>query len=117
MPRQSLGELELLVLLALLRLGAGAYGAAIRAEIQERVGRDVTPGAIYPTLARLEERGLVSSVASDPRPERGGRSRRVFELRPQGLQELRRTWRQYAVLARGLERALDPEHAFGLKKR
>ena len=116
MPRQSLGELELLVLLALMQLGAGAYGAAIREEIRARVGRDVTPGAIYPTLARLEERGLVKSAATDPRPERGGRSRRVFELRPQGLKELRRTWRQYAVLARGLEHALDPGHSLGLKK-
>ncbi|HET9372710.1 MAG TPA: PadR family transcriptional regulator [Vicinamibacterales bacterium] len=116
MPRQSLGELELLVMLALLRLGAAAYGAAIRAEIRARVGRDVTPGAIYPTLARLEDRGLVKSVASDPLPERGGRSRRVFELRPQGLKELRRTWRQYAVLAHGLEPALDPERALGAKK-
>jgi len=116
MPRQSLGELELLVLLALLRLGTGAYGAAIREEIRARAGRDVTPGAIYPTLARLEGRGLVKSAASDPLPERGGRARRIFELRPQGLRELRRTWRQYAVLARGLEHALDPGHGLGLKK-
>jgi DNA-binding PadR family transcriptional regulator len=109
MPRHSLGELELLLLLALVRLGHGAYGAALREEILARSGRSVSPGAIYPTLDRLEQRGLIRSRASDPVPERGGRSRRMFELRPAGMRELQRTWRQYALLARGFEAALDPE--------
>ena len=109
MPRQSLGELELLLLLALMRLGPGAYGAALRQEILARSGRSVSPGAIYPTLDRLEQRGLIRSRPSDPVPERGGRSRRLFELRPTGLRELQRAWRQYALLVRGFERALDPE--------
>jgi DNA-binding PadR family transcriptional regulator len=75
----------------------------------ERVGRRVTPGAIYPTLDRLELKGLVRSRPDAPRPERGGRSRRVFELRPAGLKALRRTWGQFATLARGLEHALEAD--------
>jgi DNA-binding PadR family transcriptional regulator len=104
--RNSLGELELMILLALFRLGEGAYGAAIRDEIFERTGRRVTPGAIYPTLDRLERKGFVRSYAGDPVPERGGRSKRHFVIERSGLGELRRAWGQYAALAHGIERAL-----------
>lgn len=99
----SLGELELVVLLAVLRLGDEAYGAAIRDEIRRRTGRAVTPGAVYPTLDRLEAKGFVQSRMGDPQPERGGRARRHFTLTRVGSAELRRAWRQYAALARGLE--------------
>lgn len=102
-PRQSLGELELLVLLALVRLGEGAYGAAIREEIRARTGRRITPGAIYPTLDRLQQKGLVRSYVGEPAATPGGRAKRHFVLRPAGLAEVRRTWSQYATLARGLE--------------
>ena len=105
-PRTSLGELELVVLLALVRLGEGAYGAGIREEVRRRTGRRISPGAIYPTLDRLERRGFVRSYAGDPVAERGGRSKRHFVIRPAGLSELRRTWNQYAALAEGLERAI-----------
>ena len=105
-PRNSLGELELLVLLALLRLGEDAYGAAIRDEIHDRTGRRITPGAIYPTLDRLERKGFVRSYAGDPVPERGGRSKRHFVIERAGLAELRLAWGQYAALADGIERAL-----------
>lgn len=105
-PRQRLGELELVILLALMRLGDGAYGAAIRQEIAATTGRDVTPGAIYPTLDRLEARGLVRSRMGEPTGERGGRSRRHFALLAPGLQEVRSAWREYSALTRGLERAL-----------
>jgi len=106
-PRSSLGELELVVLMALMRAGEGAYGAAIRAEIATTTGRDVTPGAIYPTLDRLEQRGLVRSHIGDPVAERGGRARRHFVLLAPGLTEVRRAWRQYSTLARGLEASLN----------
>ena len=89
MPRQSLGELEQVLLLALLRLGGDAYGAAIRAEILERTGRSITPGAIYPTLDRLEARGLLRSRVAGATAERGGRARRYFKITPAGL---RATW-------------------------
>lgn len=102
MPRQNLGELEQVLLLALLRLGGDAYGAAIRAEVLERTGRSITPGAIYPTLDRLKARGLLTSRMGDPVPERGGRARRHFVITPSGLQEIREAWRQTSALASGL---------------
>jgi PadR family transcriptional regulator PadR len=104
--RNSLGELELVVLLGLMRAGEGAYGAAIREEIAATSGRDVTPGAIYPTLDRLEQRGLVRSYMGEPTAERGGRAKRHFELLKPGLEEVRRAWRQYSTLTKGLETAL-----------
>lgn len=104
--RNSLGELELVVLLALMRAGEGSYGAAIREEIASTTGRDVTPGAIYPTLDRLEARGLVRSYMGEPTAERGGRAKRHFVLLKPGLAEVRRAWKQYSTLANGLEAAL-----------
>lgn len=107
MTRHNLGEFEQLVLLTLMRLGEGAYGAAIRAEILARTGRSVTPGAIYPTLDRLEQRGLVTSHWGEPTGERGGRSRRHFALTRAGVAEIRRAWQQTAALAQGLEAFLS----------
>ncbi len=101
-PRNGLGELELLILLALARLDAGAYGVLIRDEIKRRTGRSITPGAIYPTLDRLERKGLVQSYVGEPEPVPGGRAKRHFTLRPAGLREARRAWQQYATLARGI---------------
>jgi len=105
-PRTGLGELELVVLLALLRLGEGAYGASIREEIQSRTGRSVTPGAIYPTLDRLEQKGFVRSYLGEPEPVRGGRARRHFALKPAGIREARRAWHQLSTLVAGVEQAL-----------
>ena len=109
--RNSLGELELLVLLALLRLGRARTAPPFGTKIRERTGRNITPGAIYPTLDRLERKGLVRSYAGDPVPERGGRSKRHFVIERSGLAELRRAWGQYAALADGVERALRPGRA------
>lgn len=100
--RTGVGELELLVLLAMARLGDEAYGASIRQEIRDRTGRAVTPGAIYPTLDRLERKGLVRSYAGEPEPVPGGRSKRHFSLRPAGAAEARRALHQYVALARGI---------------
>jgi DNA-binding PadR family transcriptional regulator len=102
MPRHNLGELEQLVLLALLRLGGEGYGASIRVEILERTGRSITPGAIYPTLDRLESRQLLQSYMGDPTPERGGRARRHFKVTPAGLREVRQAWRHTSALAAGV---------------
>lgn len=107
MARHNLGEFEQLVLLTLMRLGEDAYGAALRAEILERTGRSVTPGAIYPTLDRLEQRGLVRSYWGEPTGERGGRARRHFALTRTGVAEIRRAWQQTAALAKGLEAFLS----------
>ena len=102
MPRQSLGELEQVLLLALLRLGGDAYGAAIRAEILDRTGRSITPGAIYPTLDRLETRGLLRSRVAGATAERGGRARRYLKVTAAGLREVKAAYRQTARLAAGL---------------
>lgn len=86
--RKTLGEFEQLLLLAVQRLNEDAYGVTMRREIEERTGRSVTLGAIYPTMDRLEAKGFVRSSMSAPTPERGGRSRRYFKLEPAGREAL-----------------------------
>ncbi len=83
-----LGELEELVLLAVLRLGADAYGAALRKELRERAGRSVSVSTIYVTLVRLEEKGLVRSEMGAPTAVRGGRAKRIFALTPAAVTAL-----------------------------
>ena len=101
-PRNSLGELELVVLMALMRAEEGAHGAAIREEIAATTGRQVTPGAIYPTLDRLESRGLLTSTMGEPSPQRGGRARREFRITALGVKEVQRSWQQTSALATGI---------------
>jgi PadR family transcriptional regulator, regulatory protein PadR len=101
--RDSLGEFEQIVLLALLRLGDNAYGVPIRQEIEDRTGRPVSVGALYSTLDRLEGKGLVSSFFSDPRPERGGRSRRYFRAEASGVAALERARNMLASMWEGLD--------------
>jgi PadR family transcriptional regulator PadR len=88
---EALGEFEQVVLLAIVRLGSDAYGATIRAEIEGRLDRVVAVGALYTALDRLERKGYVRSWLSDPTPQRGGRAKRYFELRPVGAAALRRS--------------------------
>ena len=85
-----MGELQQLILLALIRLGEEAYGARIRGELKEVAGRDVSISAIYVTLVRLEKQGLVTSGAGEV-PPTGGRPRRVFRVEPAGREALRET--------------------------
>jgi PadR family transcriptional regulator, regulatory protein PadR len=101
--REHLGELEQIVLLAVLRLGDDAYGVPIRVEIERRTRRALTVGALYRTLDRLEDKGYVTSWFSDPTPERGGRSKRYFRVRPVGLQTLRASRDALAAMWEGLE--------------
>jgi DNA-binding PadR family transcriptional regulator len=101
--REHLGEFEQIVLLAVLRLGEDAYGVPIRSEIERRTGRSLTVGALYRTLDRLENKGFVSSRFSDPTPERGGRSKRYFSVRPLGLRALRASRDALAAMWEGLE--------------
>jgi PadR family transcriptional regulator PadR len=100
-PAIYLGEFEQLVLFAVLRLEEEACGVAIRDEIEARTGRDVSPGAIYTTLGRLEERGLVSSVVLAPTPGRVGRPRKHYTLRPAGAKALRNAYGSIQALAVG----------------
>jgi PadR family transcriptional regulator PadR len=84
-----LGEFEHIVLLAVLRLGEGAYGAAIRAEIERVTDRFSTIGAVHATLERLEQKGLVSSRIGEPTAERGGKAKRHFKIESAGLAALK----------------------------
>lgn len=89
MPRESLGEFEQLVLLACLRLGPDAYSVSIIDEIAARAGRDASHAAVYVALKRLEKKGLVSSRMGESVAERGGRSKRHFEVMPEAVEQLR----------------------------
>jgi DNA-binding PadR family transcriptional regulator len=96
-----LGEFEQLVLFAVLHLD-DAYGVSIRREIESRTGRAVSAGAIYTTLERLEARGLVASSWGHPTPERGGKRKRYYVLRPAGREALARSWQAVRAMARGV---------------
>jgi len=79
-----LGELEQLVILAVIRLGEGAYAVSIREEIHQRAGIDLGRSSVYVTLDRLERKGYMTSALSDPTPERGGKAKRCFTLTTAG---------------------------------
>ena len=83
-----LGEFEIYVLAALSRLGPSAYGMAVSREIEARTGREVAIGAVYATLARLEQKGLVVTSEGRPEPVPGGRTRRLVRLTPEGHRAL-----------------------------
>jgi PadR family transcriptional regulator PadR len=102
-----LGDFEQLVLLGVLRLADEAYGAAIRQEIARRSGRDVSINAVYTTLDRLETKGLLRSWVGEPTPQRGGRRRKFYALRPAGLVALRQAYRAFTAMADGLETRLE----------
>jgi DNA-binding PadR family transcriptional regulator len=102
----TLGEFEQLILLAPVRLGPDAYGATVRREIEERAGREVSISAVYTTLERLEQKGLVRSRIGEPTPERGGRRRRHFELLPLGARSLGAAYRALTGMTAGIERRL-----------
>ena len=90
--RRHFGELEQLLLYAVLHLqadDAGASGPTIRRIVQSRTGRALSPGAVYTVLDRLERRGYVRSELGDPTPERGGKRKRLYQLRPPGEAALR----------------------------
>lgn len=91
--RDYLGEFEHIVILGLLRLEDRAYGVTIRQEIEARTGREVSIGAIYATLDRLETKGFVTSKFGEPTPERGGRSKRFFRATPKGVAAVNLTHR------------------------
>jgi DNA-binding PadR family transcriptional regulator len=85
----ALGELEQIVLLAILQLEGEVYGVPIVEEIERRTGRAVSRAAVYVTLRRLEKRGLLSSWMGAPTPERGGKARRCVKVEPEALVLLR----------------------------
>lgn len=103
----ALGELEQMILLVLVRLGGEAHGGAIVAELEERAGRTVAPGALYTVLDRLQGKGFVTSWIGDATPERGGRRRKVYRMLPEGARELRSWYAGIRELAEGAAGRLD----------
>jgi DNA-binding PadR family transcriptional regulator len=102
MTREYLTDFELMILLAVLRLGDEAYGVPIAREIETTGERVVAIGAVYAALERLEANGLVVSTIGDPTPERGGRAKRYFRVTPDGLRAVRQAQRALTRLWTGV---------------
>jgi DNA-binding PadR family transcriptional regulator len=103
----SLGEFEHMVLLAVMRLGQEqAYAVAVLDELEQRTSRAIARGSVYVTLDRLETKGYLRSWLADPTPERGGRAKRYYALRPRAVEALRESRRALVALWAGLEREL-----------
>jgi len=102
MPRGTLTDFELMILLAILRLGDEAYGVPIADEIERTGRRTVAVAAVYASLERLASRGLVTSSLGDPTPERGGRAKRFFKLTGKGASLVRETYERLNAMWRGL---------------
>jgi DNA-binding PadR family transcriptional regulator len=100
--RDYLGEFEHIIVLALLRLEDRAYGVTVRQEIELRTRREVSIGAVYATLDRLETKGYVKSFRGDPTPERGGRSKRFFRVTASGVSAMSRTQQALRSMTEGL---------------
>ena len=106
MPDIYLGELEQIVLLAVLRLGDEAYAVPILEQIDQQTGRKVARGALYTALDRLEAKGCLRSRLGDPLPERGGRARRFFTVTPAAVGALKQSRLALMRLWHGLEQIL-----------
>jgi DNA-binding PadR family transcriptional regulator len=98
----TLGEFEQLILMAMLRLGADAYGVSLREEIESRTGRAVAAGALYTALDRMEKRGFVTSRLGEPTPARGGKRKRLYTLLPAGERALARVYESLRLMAGGV---------------
>jgi PadR family transcriptional regulator PadR len=110
MTRQaSLGEFEQLVLLAVLRLGDDASGNAVSGELEEKAARNVSRGALYSALDRLEYKGFLTWRVEGSTPERGGHPSRIFSVTGTGLEALREHQRALRNLTEGLDAVLDLE--------
>ena len=101
------GEFEQLVLLALIRLGNGAYGASIRREIRERTGRDVSVGTVYMALGRLEDKKMIVPYIGLPTRHRGGRRRKHYLIDQRGQLALGRAYRALRAMSEGVESELE----------
>ena len=109
MSRKALGELEHLLLVAIVRLGSGAYGAAVIEEIEDQTGRSTSHAAAYIALQRLERKGMVSSRDEISRDRRGGRARRYFTVTEAGLEKLRESASALFGIWQGVDPALRGE--------
>jgi DNA-binding PadR family transcriptional regulator len=100
-------DIDHLVLLAILHLGSDAYGIPILDEVCARSGREVSRATVYVALKRLERKGLVASKLGESTPERGGRAKRFYKMKPAGLKALRESRDMYLSLWRDYESVLD----------
>ncbi|HWE84330.1 MAG TPA: PadR family transcriptional regulator [Terracidiphilus sp.] len=91
--RAYLGELELMLLLAVIHLGDEAYGVPIARRLEMERARSVSVGGVYAALERLEAKGLITSTLGDPTPERGGKAKRFFRVTKEGLKQAQETRR------------------------
>ena len=109
MTRESLGEFEHLVLLAIIHLGGSGdvYGVPIVEEIERRTKRKVARAAVYIALRRLENKGFVATWMGDPTQERGGKSRRCVKVTRAGLQTLRESRQVIDQMWSGLDPRLE----------
>ena len=103
-----LGELEQIVLLAVMRVGDAAYGVPVHEEIVRLARRDLTLGTVYKTLSRLEEKGFVRSYEGEPTPQRGGRRTRCFAVTTAGRKSLESTLATLRRMTVGLDVGLEP---------
>lgn len=101
MTEVMLGEFEQIVILAVRRLGENAYGVSIGDEIEQKTGRITSPGALYTTLTRLEEKGLLKSRLGAPTADRGGRAKRLVKVTAAGLEAVTAAQRTFKVLLHG----------------
>jgi PadR family transcriptional regulator PadR len=99
----GLGSLEHIVLLAVMRLGADAYGMTVRRQIESATARDISIGAVYATLTRLESKGFIDSFQGEPTAERGGRAKRYFRMTAEGKGVLRNTHDIILKMSAGLK--------------
>jgi DNA-binding PadR family transcriptional regulator len=97
------GEFEMLLMLAIMRLGENAYGVSIREELENETSRTLTLGTVYKTLGRLEDKGYLRSRTSDPIAERGGRRKKLYQLSPSGLSAVRRSLADLRSLTHGID--------------
>ena len=102
MARSFLGEFELMVMLALIRVGEAAYGVPILRELEKSSNREAAIGSVYAALDRLEQKGFVTSTVGESTAERGGKAKRYFQVTKSGLQEVRKTRQVLMNLWRGL---------------
>lgn len=102
MSARLLTDFELMVTLAILRVGDDAYGVPITREIERTARRPVTLAAVYLALDRLSSHGLVAWRLGDPTPERGGRAKKIFSVTATGLRAVRRTQRAFIALWSGI---------------
>jgi len=107
--RAYLGELEQMVLWAVLRLDGEGYGASVLEALDQRVDRRLSTGSVYTTIDRLEQKGMVSARLADPEPGRGGRRKRYLSVTATGREALDATRREWRRVWEGLDASIGSD--------